>query len=401
MGKLKFSLLLLVLFFPAVLYGGGGDGQFVLKGALVYTVTGPPIQNATIIVENGKIKEVGKNLSIPAGIKVYDITGKVITPGLVDIHTHMGLHRDDINEMPQPIGPENRAIDILNLNDPVWEEAVKGGVTTIVTGPGSGERMGGQSITIKTFGEDLDKRIVKEGGELKMAVNARNLSHIPSIRKTFIKAQEYKKKLEKYEENGKEGAPPKRDLALEYVVKALEGEELVRIHVIYANDILTLLKLKDEYGFDLTFIHSDEAFKVADEVAKRNVGCIVMPLSLEYGDPEDIILGNIILNDAGVKIAMHSDHPVVQEKWFRFAGAVSMRYGLPEDVALKSLTINPSEMSRLGHRIGSIEKGKDADIVVYNGPWYELTTRIDMVFVDGVLAYDRAVEELSQEENNR
>jgi imidazolonepropionase-like amidohydrolase len=194
---------------------------------------------------------------------------------------------------------------------------------------------------------------------------------------------------EKYESGDKKGSPPRRDLGLEAIVKVLKGEERVRCHIHYANDIIQFLKLKDEFGFDLTFEHSTEAYKIADEVAKRNVGCVCFPLVMQIGLSEDQMRGNAILHKAGVKIAMHTDALVSQQKWLRLCAALALRYGLPDDEALRSITINPAEMAKISDRVGSIEKGKDADLVVLDGPWYELKTRVDMVFIDGVLVYDR------------
>jgi len=158
----------------------GPDSPLALIHATVHTAVGPPLQNATILVAAGKIKDVGVNVSVPAGAETVDLAGKVVIPGLIDIHSHigtLGLTSDDSNESAMPVGPENMALDALHLDLADWPEAVTGGVTTVVTGPGSGERLGGQSITIKTFGVDLDKRILRDRGEAKMAVNANNLSH--------------------------------------------------------------------------------------------------------------------------------------------------------------------------------------------------------------------------------
>jgi imidazolonepropionase-like amidohydrolase len=383
----------LLLFLAAGLMGVTDDGSFALKGAMVYPASAPRIANATILVENGNIAAVGQDVKIPPGVQVVDVSGKVIIPGLIDIHSHLGFFDSDINEFPQPIGPENRALDALYLDSPDWAEAVKGGVVTLVTGPGSGERIGGQSITIKTFGADLSKRILKEAGEVKMAVNARNLSHIQAIRTTLLKAREYMETWDRYEKGDKKESPPKRDLALEALVKVLKGEERIRCHVHFANDMLSLLKLKDEFGFGLTFEHSTEAYKIADEIAKRGVGCVCLPLVMRIPLNEDLMRGNAILGQAGVKIAFHTDHPVTQEKWLRLCAVMSMRYGLSEEAALKAMTINPAELAMVSDRVGSIERGKDADLVVLNGPWQELQSRVDLVFVDGVLAYDRARDE--------
>ncbi|MFC2165307.1 amidohydrolase family protein [Acidobacteriota bacterium] len=371
-----------------------------LKGALVHTVAGPPIENATILIEDGKIVAIGQNVSIPTGAKIIDATGKSIIPGLIDNHSHMGAYvPNDLNEMPQPIGPENRAIDALHMSTPDWDEAVKGGVTTIVTGPGSGERMGGQSVTIKTFGKDLETRILKESGELKMAINGINLSHIPTIHSNFLKAREYLEKWKKYESGDKKGPPPPRDLAMEALAKALKGEEVVRVHIMWANDIMSFLKLKDEFGFELQFIHAPEAWKVADEIAKRNVPVICMPIELAINVPESLLRGIVTLHKAGVKLAMHSDHPVSPQKWFRINASMAIRYGLPKEEALKAVTINPAEMAKVDDRVGSIAKGKDADLIVLDGPWYEATTPVDLVFVDGVIAYDRQQDKKLSEED--
>ncbi|MFC2163616.1 amidohydrolase family protein [Acidobacteriota bacterium] len=388
----------------AVMLGHSGalakdpDNSVALKGATIHTAIGPPIPNGTILLEKGKITAVGANVPLPPGIKVIDVSGKVITPGFIDTHSHLGTYLVDANEMPMPYGPENRAIDGMHMDIPDWYDAVKGGTTVIVTGPGSGERMGGQSITIKTFGKDLKKRILKESGELKMAVNARDLTFIPEIHSKFLKAREYMKAWEKYESGDKKGNPPKRDLAMEALSKALTKEEPVRVHALFANDMMSFLKMKDELGFDLQFIHSDDAFNIAEELAKRDVPCICEPLSLHVGVSEEVIRGNVILHEAGVKVALHSDHPVSLQKTFRLSGSLSIRYGLSEEATLKAMTINPAEIAKVQDRVGSLEKGKDADLVVFNGPWYELKTRVDMVFVDGVLAYERTKDEKKAQE---
>jgi imidazolonepropionase-like amidohydrolase len=199
----------------------------------------------------------------------------------------------------------------------------------------------------------------------------------------------------RYESGDKKEPPPKRDLANEALARVLRGEHRIRVHIYYANDMLSFLKLKDEFGFRLTFEHSTEAFKIADEIARRNVGCVCGPLVTREAISDDLMQGILILHKAGVKIAFHTDYPVSQQKWLRLCAMLSIRYGLPEDAALKAITINPAELAMVSNRVGSIEKGKDADLVVLNGPWYELRSRVDMVFVDGALAYDRSKSEKS------
>lgn len=388
-------VLISLMICPFTGFSSQSDDSFALRGATVHTVSSQKILDATILVEKGKISAVGKDVKIPEGIKIWDVRGKVVIPGLIDIHSHLGVTEDG-NEYPQPIGPENRALDALNLESPDWADAVSGGVTTVVTGPGAAERIGGQSVTIKTFGASLVKRILKASGEMKMAVYGRSLSHIQAIRSSLIKAQEYGGAWTEYESGDKKGPPPRRDLAMEALARVLRGEDRIRVHIYYANDMLSFLKLKDEFGFRLTFEHSTEAYKIAEEIAKRNVGCVCYPLVRE-AMPDDVISGNVILHNAGVKIAFHTDYPVTQQKWLRLCAMISMRYGLPEEAALKGLTLNPAELALVSNRIGSIEEGKDADLVILNGPWYELRSRVDMVFVDGVLAYDRSEAAKSRE----
>jgi imidazolonepropionase-like amidohydrolase len=375
------------------------ETSFVLRGGRIHTAVGPPVENGTILVRDGRIAAVGREVRTPPGLPVIDVTGKTVIPGLIDEHSHLGTYEfGDVNEFTEPIGPEHRALDALHMEVRDWHDAMKGGVTTIVTGPGSGERMGGQSITIKTFGPDLQTRILKESRELKMAVNARSLSHIPAIRSAFLEAQEYMQRWDAYEAGDRTGPPPARNLRLEAIVPVLRGEEMVRCHIHYANDIVAFLKLKDEFGFDLTFIHSSEAYKVADEIARRNVSVITLPLATRIGVSEDLLYGNTRLYEAGVRVSLHTDHPVVRESLLRLNAAMAIRYGMPEEYALKTVTINPATSSRIQDRVGSIEVGKDADLVVLDGTWYEPRTRVDLVFVDGVRAYDRAMEDPTGEE---
>jgi len=376
---------------PAGAQAPGGTGSFALKGATIHTAAGPPIAGGIVLIENGKIVSVGRDIAVPGGLRVIDLAGKVIIPGMIDPHTHIGaFNADDVNEMPQPLGPENRAIDAIHLGVPDWQEAVAGGVTAVITGPGSGERMGGQSVMLKTFGADLKKRILKEDGDLKMAVNARNLSHITDIYGRFIKAREYLDQWRRYEDGGRTGSPPKRDLALEALARGLKHEVPIRVHIYLVPDMLSFLEMKREFGFELQFIHSVESYKIAAQLAQGGVDCICLPLGTRYHETPDQLHGITVLHNAGVRVALHTDHPVIHQKWQRLNASMAIRYGLPEDAALRAVTLNPAQMGGVADRIGSIEPGKDADLVVLDGPWFEPRSRVELVFVDGVLAFDRS-----------
>ncbi|MBX9602738.1 MAG: amidohydrolase family protein [Bryobacteraceae bacterium] len=372
-----------------------------IRGATVHTAAGPPIPNATIIIRAGKIAAVGAGAAIPQGARVIDAQGKHITPGMIDEHSHIGAKATDLNDRPMIIGPQHRILDALDLNDEQWKEAMRGGVTTVITGPGSGENVSGQALVIKTFGDDLPKRILTERGGMKFAMGPKFPDRYPAtamgvaanLRQYLIKTQEYTASWKKWEEGDKKGNPPARDLGYEAMAEVLAGKQRVRAHVHSATDVMTLLRLKDEFGFDLTLHHSTEAYKVAPEIAKRGVNAVVMPLGPRIGISEDVLEGPTVLWKAGVRIAMHTDAPVLQQKWLRLCAAIAMRYGLPEAEALKAVTLNTAQIARVADRIGSIETGKDADLVLFDGPWYEPRSRVEMVFGDGVLLYDRQKEE--------
>jgi imidazolonepropionase-like amidohydrolase len=401
--KLKYGVILLAVLCSALqMQAADPPSAVALKGATIHTAAGEPIAAGVLILENGRISAVGADVPIPDGMEVLDVAGKVIIPGLIDPHSHIGtFDANDVNEMPQPIGPENRALDAVHLGTPDWQEAVAGGVTVVITGPGSGERMGGQSVTLKTFGEDLSRRILKEDGDLKMAVNARHLSHMTNIYRNFLKAREYMAKWEKYEGGDKNGSPPKKDLAMEALARALKQEVPVRVHIYPVSDMISFVEMKKEFGFDLQFIHSVESYKIAPMLAEHDVGCICLPLGMRYHVTADQMRGIAVLHNAGVKVALHTDHPVIHQKWHRINGSMAIRYGLPEEAALRALTINAAEMAGVSNRVGTLEPGKDADIVLLDGPWYELSTRVEKVFVDGILAFDRTPTEDAMQEDER
>jgi imidazolonepropionase-like amidohydrolase len=379
----------------------GAQGDVILvRGGTVHTAAGAPINNGSVLIQAGKIVAVGTNVSAPAGARIIDATGKSVIPGMIDNHSHIGAKSTDLNDSPMLIGPQHRFLDALDWNDPDFQDAVEGGVTTIVTGPGSGENVSGMAVVIKTFGTDYTKRMLLEKGGMKFAMGPKGRNRYPAtamgvaanLRQYLIKTQEYMAAQKKWEDDGKKGNPPARDLGYEAMADVLTHKTYVRAHVHAATDIMTLLRLKDEFGFDLALHHSTEAYKVAPEIAKRGVTAVVLPLGDRIGLSDDAMAGPYILWKAGVKIAMHTDAPVINQKWLRLCAALAMRYGIPDEEALKMVTANAAEIARVSDHVGTIATGKDADLVIFNGPWYEPKSRIDFVIGDGQVVYDREKE---------
>lgn len=361
-----------------------------LKGARVHTAAGPAIDNAVLLIENGRIAAVGSDVPIPPGTEVLDVAGMTVIPGMIDAYSHLGMTASGLAaDLPRAAGPEQRAVDGLHLNIPDWMEAVRAGVTTVVTGPGFDSLAGGQTVTLKTFGPDFEKRVLKEAGEVILSVSGASLSQIPSLRARLIAAREYKEKREKAAAEGKNPASD-RDLGLESLAAALNGRETIRARALWAHDILSLLELKDEFGLDLQLIDAPEAWKVAGEIASRNVGVVCPPMVLHTSYPEEVFRGAGVLQRAGVRTARRSDFPLSPQKHFRLNAAMSVRYGLTADQALKAVTLDAARLARIDGRVGSLEPGKDADVVVLNGSWFEPSSRVEMVFVDGALAFRRA-----------
>src|SRR3982750_1783536 len=279
---------------PTMPVAAQGDA-ILIRGGTIHTATGAPITNGSILIRGGKIVAVGANLAPPAGARIIDAAGKVVVPGLIDNHSHIGARPTDLNDSPMLIGPQHRFLDALDWNDPDFQDAVEGGVTTVVTGPGSGENVSGMAAVVKTFGTDYARRMVLEKGGMKFAMGPKGRTRYPAtamgvaanLRQYLIKTQEYMAAQKKWEDDGKKGNPPARDLGYEAMSDVLTKKTYVRAHVHPATDVMTLARLKDEFGFDLTIHHSTEAYKVAPELAKRGITAVVLPLGPRIGLSEE------------------------------------------------------------------------------------------------------------------
>ncbi|MBI3823798.1 MAG: amidohydrolase family protein [Planctomycetes bacterium] len=399
------------------------DAPIVYRGARIHTASGPVIENGVMIVLKGKILDIGseENIKIPKGAKVRDMTGKVIIPGLVDTHSHIGIFGRnpggaDGNEMTGPVQPGLRAIDAINPRDPGIRMALAGGVTTANIMPGSGNAIGGQTLYVRLKGNVVETmRILATRilGGIKFA-NGENPKGVYGAkgqaphtrmkiaalqREMLTKAQAYKKQWDSFNKAKASGiytTPPERDINLDPLVEVLEKKRTVHFHCHRADDIMTAVRLSEEFGFELVLQHCTEGYLVAEELAKRGISVSLTLVDSPGGKPEVMGLleeNAMILTKAGVKVAINTDDSVTESRFFLRTGAIAVRGGLSEDNALKALTLHGAQMLHLDDRLGSLEKGKDADFVVLSGKPFSVYTQVLETYIEGERVFDRNIHE--------
>ncbi len=408
MKKVHFIFVCVVLFLFA--FSASGEIVAVRNGKIMSPGTGI-MEKATIIFEDGKITAIGRDIRIPDGAMIIDAEGYVVTPGLVDSHSHLGLGPSggitEDNEMSDPVTPQLRIIDSIHPEgvEPhrfSFQDAVSQGVTTIIARPGSGNVIGGQSAALKLTGKTVDDMILKFPCDMKMAMGRKSygskgmmpvtkMGTAYLVRKAMLEAQEYRDAWERYRkkaEKDAEAEPPKKNLAHEAMMKVLNRELPVHIHASPADDIMTAVRLGDEFNFHLLSIgHGNEAYKIADELAKRNVVVVVGPQMIVFDDDGNLINLADYLHRHGVEVNIMTDADVVQQEFLRFQAAVAVKYGMEPINALKARTRNPSRLIGMEDRIGSLEAGKDADLVIFNGDPFSLQTSVLRVFINGKEVY--------------
>ncbi|MFM7033729.1 MAG: amidohydrolase family protein [Planctomycetia bacterium] len=375
-------------------------------GAEVIPISGPAIPSGAVVMEGGRIVAVGPaaTTAIPPTAERIDVTGKVIMPGLVDTHSHVGGGRG--GDGSGPLQPDVRILDSINVHDAGFRKCRAGGLTTLNIMPGSGHLASGQTVYVKlrpaTTIDDilyLDAAGAVLGG-LKMA-NGTNSQQDPPfpgtrgksaalVRQKFIKAREYRDKL--VHGAGNREKQPDRDLELEAIVDVLEGRKIVHHHAHRADDIITVLRLRDEFGFTVVLHHASEAWKVAHEIAKSGVGCSVIVLDSPGGKIETIdfsLMTGAVLEKAGVACAFHTDDPVTDSRLFLRTAALGVRAGMSRDKALEALTLAGARMLDLDARIGSLEPGKDADLIILSADPLSVHAKVLQTFVEGKKVFDR------------
>ncbi len=375
-------------------------------GATIYPIASPPIENGTLIVQNGKIRAIGANIPIPSDATRIDATGKIIVPGFVDTHSHIG--GGDGGDASAPIHPSVRILDAIDPRNDTFKKALAGGITTVNVMPGSGHLLSGQTVYLKLrnantvsqmlFCNDETKEIC---GGIKMAngTNPMRGGVFPGtraksaamIRSVFIKAQDYQKKLK--DAGGAPDKMPKRDLELEALVEVLEGKRIVQHHTHRADDILTVLRIAKEFGYKVVLHHVSEGWKVASEIAEAKVPCSIIVIDSPGGKLEAAELRyetGGILEKAGVDVAFHTDDGITDSRLFMRSAAFGVRAGMSEQKALEGLTLAGARMLGLEKRVGSLEAGKDADFVILSGSPFSVYAKVLETWVEGEKRFDRS-----------
>lgn len=377
------------------------------SGAHLIPVTGPEIPNGDMLVAEGMIVALG-----PAGtvadnqtsLHVVDCSGQVIMPGLICTHSHIGGWGG--GDRSGPIQPETRILDALDVHSAGFRRAVAGGLTALNIMPGSGHLSSGQTVYVKLrdartaddlFIRDADGNVM---GGLKMAngTNSQGGKGFPGtrsksaalVRQAFIDAQHY---LDQIDAAGDDATKqPKRDLRLETLGEVLQRTRTVHHHTHRHDDIMTVLRLADEFGFKVVLHHVSDGWKVADEIAAAGVPCSIIVVDSPGGKEEAIDISfrtGKILDDAGVQIAYHTDDFITDSRYFLRSPALGMRAGLSRDTALRSVTINAADMLDIADRTGSLEPGKDADFVILDGDPFSIWTKVLQTHVEGNKVFDR------------
>jgi len=413
MNRVPICVILLSLWTAAALAQSTNHNEIVIKNAIVMTVTHGTISNGSVYVKDGKIAAVGKDVSVPSGATVVDAGGKYLTPGLIDSHSHIALD-DDVNEATSPITPQMMMIDAFDYQDKAIYRVLAGGVTTSLLLHGSANMIGGQAVVIKhKYGMNRDAMLFPgapqsikfaSGENPKRVYGSRD--QLPSTRmgnfevqrEALVSAQDYMREWDDYNAKVKRGdkdvTPPKRDLKLDALADVLRGKLLVQIHCYRADELLTEMAMAKEFGYKLrAFHHALEAYKVADQLAANGIGIATFSDWWGYKQEAwDAIPWNAVMcMRKGVRVAIKSDSDDFARRLNQEAGK-TMRYGgATEDEALRMITLNAAWIIGVDDRVGSIDVGKDADLVIWDGYPLSSSAVPNKVFIEGDVYFDRSL----------
>lgn len=370
--------------------------MLAITGGKIITMAGRQIEIGTVVIDRGKITGVHEGVLTPTGAEIFDAAGMTVMPGMIDCHSHVGIveeiyreEGDDSNETTGPVTPHLRAIDAVNPVDLGFRDALAGGVTTVVTGPGSANIIGGEMVAMKTRGTVVDDMIVKFPAGLKAALGenpkrnygrdkkspATRMASAAIIREALVQGSEYLKKKS-----------PERDLKMESIGRVLRREVPLRVHAHRADDIMTAVRIAREFDLNLVIEHCTEGHIVAGRLAEKKIPAVVGPVITNRAKVEmqGLTLETArVLAECGVLFAIMTDHPVVPVQYLAASAALAVKGGLPEEHALRAITINAARILGLEKQIGSIETGKDADIVIWDRHPLEIASRVVQVFING------------------
>lgn len=395
--------------------------MLLVRNAKILTMSGKDYESGYILADEGKIISIGSSSEEQAVVAekckvdctVVDAEGGYALPGFIDAHCHIGLcedsvgfEGDDVNEMTDPATPQLRAIDGVYHADRSFVEARENGVTTVVTGPGSGNVIGGQFTALKTWGRRVDDMILRDPIAMKVAFGENpkttyfekhqtpmtRMATAAILRENLLKAAEYKQMLDDYNRDKEENDKPDYDMKLEALMKVLNGEIPLKAHAHRADDILTAIRIAKEFKLSLSIDHCTEGHLISDILREEKVPVIVGPMLTDRSKIElrnQSLRNPGILSKAGIKVAIMTDHPCVPVQHLGLCASMAVREGMDETEALKAITINAAEITGIADRVGSLETGKDADIVIFNGFPLEFRSRVTTTIINGKIVYSK------------
>lgn len=391
------------------------EGMYLLAitGGKIMTITNGTIENGTVLVQDGKIVAVGADITVPAGCDILDATGLTVMPGLIDAHSHISLFGEpqvpataDGNEMTAPITAQIRGIDALNPFDPAIPIVREAGFTTLYTGPGSANIIGGTGMAIKLRGRTAEEMVIPGTEAMKMALGenpkrvyggqkkapSTRMGNAAVLREALIQAQNYLDKIDRAIEEAGDKKPklPDRDLKLEAIGQVLKRELKARIHCHRADDMITAIRIAEEFNLDYSLEHATEGYKIADILAEKGVVCVVGPLLMGPSKHElwEVKMENPgILANAGVRVVLQADTSS-GTRWLPMHAGLAIRHGMTEEDAFKAVTIYSAELIGAADRVGSLEVGKDADIAIFDGHPFCNMTKCVFTMIDGEVWHD-------------
>lgn len=380
--------------------------SILVKNGMIHDAIHPQGYLADILVEDGKILKIAENLSAD-GVECLDASGCQVYPGLVEAHCHLGMEgyavrfeRDDVNEMTNILTPELRAIDAINPLDETFALARRGGVTCVATGPGSANVLGGTFAAIKTVGKRVDSMIVKNPVAMKCAFgenpkrcyqNKNNSSRMATASKLRIMLQRAKEYSAQIDAAATEKERPKFDPQLDALVPVIKGEIPLKAHAHQASDIFTAIRIAKEFNVKLTLEHCTDGALISEELAEENYPVCVGP---SFGHASKVELRNKsfktpgILAKAGCQVSIITDSPVIPQEYLSLCAGLAVKNGMDEFAALQAITINPAKHIGIEERVGSLEAGKDGDLVIADGNVMFSSSRVLYTIIEGKVVYE-------------